>query len=182
MNVLGTVLLILGAGFMVANSRLLLQYRKFRQRQRGAVLVWPSPKPPYYGTGLAMGVILGGIVFYKLIFTHQQAFGETMMFLYYGYLLPLSRKIGRGFYKDGIWVDSGFIPYAEVGGLSWREGEHSVALVVMSRAKNLARVLPVPVEHYGAARRLLRDKIGEHAIQFAGTGLDLGAHDERDEA
>ncbi len=159
-----------------------LNLRLGDRSQRGAVLVWPSPKPPYYGTGLAMGVILGGIVFYKLIFTHQQAFGETMMFLYYGYLLPLSRKIGRGFYKDGIWVDSGFIPYAEVGGLSWREGEHSVALVVMSRAKNLARVLPVPVEHYGAARRLLRDELGEHAIQFAGTGLDLGAHDERDEA
>jgi len=34
----------------------------------------------------------------------------------------------------------------------------------------------------GAARRLLRDKISEHAIHFTGTGLDLGAHDERDEA
>ena len=42
--------------------------------------------------------------------------------------------------------------------------------------------LAVPVEHYGAARRLLRDKIGEHEIHFFGTGLDLGAHDERDEA
>jgi hypothetical protein len=53
---------------------------------------------------------------------------------------------------------------------------------VISRLKNLARVLPVPIEHYGAARRVLRDKIGEHAIHFTGTGLDLGSHDERDEA
>ena len=37
-----------------------------------------------------------------------------------------------------------------------------------------------PAEHYGAARRLLRDKIKQHDIQFAGTGLDLGQHDERD--
>lgn len=182
MNVLTTVLLALGAGFMVANTRLLLGYLRFRQRKRSAVLTWPSPKPPYYGTALALGVLLGLIVFYKLVFTHQQAFGETMMFLYYGYLLPLSRRIGRGFYRDGIWADSGFIPYDQVGGISWREGEHSVALVVISRVKSLARVLPVPIEHYGAARRLLRDKIGEHAIQFTGTGLDLGGHDERDDA
>jgi len=181
-NVLASVLLVLGAGFLVANARLLLEYLRFRKRRKAAVLVWPSPKPPYYGTGLAIGVVLGAIVFYKLVFTHQPAFGETMMFVYYGYLVPLSRRIGRGFYQDGIWLEAGFIPYNEVGGISWREGEHSVALVVISRLKNLARVLPVPIEHYGAARRVLRDKIGEHAIHFTGTGLDLGAHDERDEA
>jgi len=180
--VLASVLLVLGAGFLVANARLLLEYLRFRKRRKAAVLVWPSPKPPYYGTGLAIGVVLGAIVFYKLVFTHQPAFGETMMFVYYGYLVPLSRRIGRGFYQDGIWLEAGFIPYNEVGGISWREGEHSVALVVISRLKNLARVLPVPIEHYGAARRVLRDKIGEHAIHFTGTGLDLGAHDERDEA
>ena len=32
------------------------------------------------------------------------------------------------------------------------------------------------------SRRVLRDKIGEHASHFSGTGLDLGEHDERDEA
>jgi hypothetical protein len=181
-NVLTTALFVLGAGFLVANVRLLIEHVRFRRRRGGALLTWPSPKPAYYGTGMALGVVLGVIVFYKLVFTHQQAFGETMMFIYYGYLLPLSRRIGRGFYRDGIWVEGGFIPYPEVGGLSWREGEHSVALVIISRLKSLARVLPVPVEHYGAARRLLRDKIGEHAIHFTGTGLDLGEHDERDEA
>jgi len=53
---------------------------------------------------------------------------------------------------------------------------------VISRLRNLARHLTVPGDKYGAARRLLRDKIGEHTIHFTGTGLDLGAHDERDEA
>ena len=37
-----------------------------------------------------------------------------------------------------------------------------MTLIVISRLRNLARRLAVPVEHYGAARRLLRDKIGEH--------------------
>ena len=58
----------------------------------------------------------------------------------------------------------------------------AVSLIVISRLRNLARRLAVPLEHYGAARRLLRDKIGEHQIHFFGTGLDLGVHDERDEA
>jgi len=176
------ILLVLGAGFLVANARLLIEYVRYLRRRHAALLTWKGPKPPYYGMTLAMGVVLGVIVFYKVIISGQQAFGEIMMFLYYAYLLPLSLNIGRGFYEDGIWADSTFIPYNEVGGISWREGEHSVSLVVISRLRNLARRLAVPTEHYGAARRLLRDKIGEHEIHFSGTGLDLGAHDERDEA
>lgn len=181
-NVVTSVLTVLGLGFLVANLRLVQQYFRFRQRQRQALLTWPSPKPPHYGLALGIGVVLGFIVFYKLVLSHQPAFGESMMFLYYAYLLPLSRRIGRGFYHDGVWSDTGFIRYDDVGGITWREGKHSVALVISSRVKNLARVLPIPVEHYGAARRLLRDKIGEHAIQLSGTGLDLGTHDERDDA
>ena len=182
MNVLTGTLLLLGAGFLVANTRLLLEYVRFMRRRRDALLIWSSPTPAYDGMSLGLGVVLGVLVFYKLVFTGQQAFGEIMMFLYYGYLVPLNRRIRRGFYEDGIWADSVFIPYNEVGGISWRESEHAVSLVVISRLRNLARRLAVPLEHYGAARRLLRDKIGDHEIHFSGTGLDLGAHDERDEA
>jgi len=175
-------LLLLGAGFLVANARLLLEYRLFMRRRRSALLTWPSPKPAYYGLSLGIGVMLGFLVFYKLAVIARQAFGETMMFVYYGYLTPLSRRIRRGFYDEGIWTDTAFVPYHEIGGLSWREGEHEVTLIVISRLRNLARRLIVPGFKSGEARRLLRDKIGEHAIHFMGTGLDLGAHDERDEA
>jgi hypothetical protein len=175
-------LLALGGGFLVANALLVLDYWRFRKRRPSALLVWRARQPPYYGLGLGMAVVLGVVIFYKIVVSGQQAFGETMMFMYYGYLIPLSRRIRRGFYADGIWSDSGFIPYNEVGGLSWREGEHSVSLIVISRLRNLARRLAVPPEHYGAARRLLRDKIGDHEIHFAGVGLDLDAHDERDNA
>ena len=160
----------------------ILEYVRFLRKRRSAVLIWPSPRPPYYGLALAIGVTTGLLALFKVVVSHQQAFGETMMCLYYGYLMPLSRRIGRGFYEDGIWADTSFIPYNEVGGISWREGEHSVSLVLISRLRNLARRLAVPPEHYGAARRLLRDKIGGHEIHFSGTGLDLGARDERDEA
>jgi hypothetical protein len=177
---LNVTLVLLGVGFLIANARLVSEYLRFRQRRRSAVLVWPSPTPPYYGMTLGIGVLLGFLVFYKIIVLRQYPFGEIMMFVYYAYLMPLSRRIGRGFYEDGIWADTSFIPYQEVGGISWREGEHQITLIVISRLRNLARRLIVPGDKYGAARRLLRDKIGEHAIQFAGTGLDLGRSDERD--
>ena len=181
-SILTGILLLLGAGFLVANAKLVSDYSRFLKRKRGALLTWPSPKPPYYGVALGIGVVLGLLVFYKIVILRTQAFGETMMFVYYAYLMPLSRRISRGFYEDGIWADSSFIPYNEVGGISWREGEHQATLIVISRLRNLARRLIVPGDKYGAARRLLRDKIGEHEIHFTGTGLDLGLHDERDEA
>ena len=43
------------------------------------------------------------------------------------------------------------------------------------------RAWSCPHPYYGAARRLLRDKIAAHDIHFTGKTLDLGAHDERDD-
>jgi hypothetical protein len=181
-DVLTGTLYVLGGGFLIANLKLAYDYLTFLKRRRTALLIWRAPNPPQYRFMLVLGVALGLLVFAKLVFIHRQAFGETMMFAYYAYFFPMSRNIRRGFYADGIWAESDFIPYQEVGGISWRESEDQVTLVIISRLRNLARRLNVPGDKYGAARRLLRDKIGEHAIHFGGTGLDLGAHDERDEA
>src|SRR5262249_56461703 len=136
-------------------------------------------KPPQYTFAIGLGVALGLLVLAKLVFLHRQAFGESMMFLYYAYFFPMSLTIGRGFYEDGIWAETTFIPYNEVGGISWGEGEHQVPLIAISRLRNLARRLTVPGDKYWAARRLLRDKIGEHAIHFTRTGLDLARTDVR---
>jgi hypothetical protein len=178
--VFNVVLIGLGAGFLVANARVLVDYVTFLRRRSRALLVWPSPRPPYWGTKLAIGIVLGLLVVYKVVRLRQQAFGETMMFLYYAYLVPVSQRIARGFYEDGIWADSSFIAYNEVGGISWREGDGRITLIVISRLRGLARRLAVPLEHYGAVRRLLRDKIAAHDIHFTGTGLDLGDRDERE--
>jgi hypothetical protein len=181
-DLLAGVLVVLGVGFLAANLKLAYDYVRYLRLKGSALLTWRSPKPPQYAFALGLGVALGLLVFAKLVLLHRQAFGESMMFLYYAYFFPLSLTIGRGFYEDGIWAETTFIPYNEVGGISWREGEHHATLIVISRLRNLARKLPVPGDKYGAARRLLRDKIGEHAIHFTGTGLDLGERDERDEA
>ena len=182
MDLLAGVLVVLGVGFLAANLKLAYDYVRYLRLKGSALLTWRSPKPPQYAFALGLGVALGLLVFAKLVLLHRQAFGESMMFLYYAYFFPLSLTIGRGFYEDGIWAETTFIPYNVVGGISWREGEHQVTLIVISRLRSLARRLIVPGDKYGAARRLLRDKIGEHAIHFTGTGLDLGERDERDEA
>ena len=155
------------------------------------MLTWRGPQPRYYGLQLALGVVLGGLLAYHIINVMRtapqlrgrfapQLFGISMMFVYYGYLVPLTRRIGRGFYADGIWSETGFVPYWRIGAVSWREGEE-VALVIVSRLRNLARRLVVPGAHYGAARRLLREKIAAHDIQLIHTGLELGAHDAIDD-
>jgi xanthosine utilization system XapX-like protein len=177
------ILLLLGVGFLVANVRAGVDALWFLRRRSSALLTWRGPKPRYYGLQLALGVILGFLLVYDLLILKRpapQLFGIGMMFLYYGYLVPLSRRIGRGFYADGIWSENGFVPYWKIGAVSWREGEE-IALVIVSRLRNLARRLVVPGIHYAAARRLLRDKIAAHDIQLLHTGLELGVRDERDD-
>ena len=177
------ILLLLGVGFLVANIRIGVDALRFLRRRSSAVLTWRGPRPRYYGLQLALGVVLGVLLLYDLFVLHRpapQIFGISMMFVYYGYLVPLSRRFGRGFYGDGIWSETGFVPYWKIGAVSWREGEE-IALVIVSRLRNLARRLVVPSMHYAAARRLLRDKIAAHDIQLMHTGLELGAHDERDD-
>jgi len=180
-DLLTGILVVLGVGFLVANAKLAYDYVLYLRRRRGALLTWRTPRPPQFVFAIGIGVALGLVVAAKLAL-HWKPSGESMMCLYYAVFSPLSLTIARGFYEDGIWAETTFIPYNEVGGISWREGEHEVTLIVISRLRNLARRLVVPGDKYGAARRLLRDKIGEHAIHFTGTGLDLGEHDERDEA
>ena len=104
-----------------------------------------------------------------------------MMFVYYGYLVPLRRRIGRGFYRDGIWAETGFLPYWKIDGLRWKEGADELTLVAIDRVRRMARLLVVPQPLYGAARRILRDRLASHEIHFADKALELGEHDARDD-
>lgn len=177
------ILTLLGIGFLAANLRILAQFLQFRRLRASALLTWPGRKPPLYGMLIALGVVLGALVVIKIGIQRRppfDAFGEAMMCLYYGYVLPASLRIGRGFYGAGIWCETGFVPYAKIGGLRWRE-EGRPTLVLIDRVRQLARTLVVPEAHYAEVRRLLRDRIAAHEIHFGGEGLDLGAHDERED-
>src|SRR5690349_15925379 len=113
-EVLSLVLLVLGFGFLAANLRLTAELVRYFRLRSSALLVWPGKRPPFYGLVLTLGVVLGVLVFVRIVIQNsppRAVFGEGMMFVYYGYAVPLSRRIGRGFYRDGIWSESGFVPY-----------------------------------------------------------------------
>jgi hypothetical protein len=155
---------------------------RFRLRTTSALLVWENPKPRYYGFALALGAVLGMLVAVKIFILGRspgQLFGEVMMLLYYGYAFPLSTRIARGFYRDGVWSDSGFMPWRQISAVSWKE-EGGVTLVLISHFRSIAKRLAVPGPLYGQARRVLRDKIKAHDIHIGGTGLDLGSRDDSD--
>ncbi len=177
------VLLGLGGGFLAANVRVLVQLARYRRLRPTAELTWPGRAPPFYPMMLAFGAILAALVVLKVGIHRRppyEAFGESMMSLYYVFALPSSLRIGRGVYADGLWTESGFVPFARIGGLRWREGRPPT-LVILDRARPVARRLVVPQGHFGEVRRLLRDKIAAHAIRFVDKSLDLGAHDARDD-
>ena len=179
-GVLRQALLALGLLFVVVNVRVGWQIATWWRKRARAVLVWPSPKPPFYAINLAIGVMLGLLLFVSAYLLRPTAslFGIGMMFVYYGYMLPLSTRIRRGLYADGVWTDSGFMRYAEIGGLTWKGSD---TLVLASRQKTLARRLQVPGVHLGEVRQYLREKIGQHDIEFdAGPGIHLGSRDTRE--
>jgi hypothetical protein len=199
-EVLAQILFALGAGFLIANVLKAREILRWLRRRRTAILVWPGRKPPYYGLMLGIAMMLGLLLIIRgylvgLQFVDvkgwayvrgwlpafaERAFGELMMFVYYGYMLPLSTRIARGLYADGVWTDTGFMTYGQIGGISWRDGDPPV-LVVISRIKMLAHRLEVPGPFLGEVRRLLRDKISSHAIEMdSGPGLHLGERDARD--
>jgi hypothetical protein len=188
------ILLVLGVGFLIANVRLGIELAQWFRRRAAVLVAWPARKPPFFGLSLAIGVMLGLLILLKAYLTSRQvstltawlplfgksAFGELMMFVYFGYMLPLSTRITRGLYTEGIWTDTSFMGYEQIGGISWREGE-TPTLIIISREKAVARRLEVPSRFLGEVRRVLRDKISSHAIEMdEGPGLHLGARDARD--
>ena len=179
-GVMRQILLALGVLFVIVNVRVGWQVISWWRRRKRAVVVWPSPKPPFYAINLAIGVLLGVLLFVSAYLLRPTAslFGIAMMFVYYGYLLPLSTRIKRGLYEEGVWTDSGFMRYADIGGLTWKGSD---TLVMASRQKTMARRLSVPGVHLGEVRHFLREKIGAHDIEFdAGRGIHLGSRDTRE--
>ena len=187
---LGYTMLALGVLFLCVDLRVGYDLARWLVRRRATLIVWPSPRPPYYGLNLAIGVMLGALLFANVylafafersVLPHPEAsiFGVLMMFLYYGYLLPLSTRIQRGLYQDGIWTDSGFMRYTDIGGLSWKDGQWPT-LVLASRRRTMARRLTVPGTAVGEVRHVLREKIAEHSIEFDGPGIHLGSRDTRE--
>jgi hypothetical protein len=180
-GLLPQILFLFGIGFLVANLKVVADLVRFQVRKSSALLIWKTPKPRYYNFSLMLAGILGCLLAAKIVQRRpaDQWFGEAMMLLYYGYALPLSTRIARGFYRDGVWSDGGFMRWAQISAVTWKE-DGGVTLILISRLRRLARRLQVPGDLYGEARRVLRDKVKTQDLSFGGSGLGLGTRDESD--
>ncbi len=96
------VLLVLGAASWSPTSGSLVQFLRFLRLRSRRVLTWPGPKhPPSYGLFLVHGRHARPRAPHRsMLPAHslgvrtrsRHVFGEAMMFLYYGYLVPLQRR------------------------------------------------------------------------------------------
>jgi hypothetical protein len=175
------LLLLFGVGFLVANLKVGLELLRYHRAKRSALLVWVRPKPRYYAMSLLIGVILGLLLAAEILLKRPlySLFGEAMMFIYYICLFPLATRIARGFYQEGVWSDTGFMPWSQISAVSWRD-EGAVTLMLISHGKSIARRLEVPGSQYGEARRVLLDRVKAHDIHIGGAGLNLGTREDRD--
>src|SRR3954466_6709559 len=182
-ELLQRLLFLFGIGFFAANVKVGTDLLRYQRRKRAALLIWQNPKPRYYQFSLTLGVILVCLFAFKLFVQHRQMqtlLGEAMMSVYYVFALPLSTRIARGFYEDGVWSDTGFMRWNQISAVSWKEEGGVTLLILISHLKSIARHLQVPGPLYGQARPLLRDKVQAHDIHIGGTGLNLGTRDETD--
>jgi hypothetical protein len=182
-ELLQRLLFFFGVGFFVANVKVGADLVRYQRRKRSALLIWQNPKPRYYHFSLMLGVVLVCLFGFKLFVQHrelQTLLGEAMMSVYYVFAVPLSSRIARGFYQEGIWADTGFMRWNQISAVSWKEEGGITLLILISHLKSIARHLQVPGDVYGQARRLLRDKVQAHDIHIGGAGLDLGSRDEAD--
>jgi len=94
------------------------------------------------------------------------------LFAWDGLVVPLTLRIHRGLYQEGVWADTRFLPYGKIGRMAFVE-RPEIVLVLVPRSGSRALRLPVPASEYGAVRRVLEDKIRERAVNMEQAILGL---------
>lgn len=160
-TVLTVALLSVGVYFSVLMVRGLAGYFRFRRVRPTALLTWPVKRPANLGMLVGLGVVAAAVTVLNGL-VHRPAHhivSQAVMSLYFILMVPLSARIHLGFYRDGVWADDGFLPYARIGRLAFRETPEIVLLLLpRGRSSGLFR-LPVPPDEYAAVRKVLEEKI-----------------------
>lgn len=165
-TMLTIVLGALGVYFSVLDGRGLLRYAQFRRVRRTAVLTWPIVHPRSFALQVGLGIVSGGVAVLNgyLDRPAHHVFSQAVMALYFILIVPLSARIHLGLYRDGVWADAGFLPYAQIGRMAFRETP-DIVLFLLPRGRSRPLRLPVPPGEYGAVRKLLEEKKREGAVQ-----------------
>jgi len=173
-TVLSVVLLGLGIYFSVLLFRGLWGYLLFLRMRPTALLTWPVPRPAQFPFLLALGVVAAGVTalngYLNRPFHH--VLSQALMAAYFILMVPLCQRIRLGFYRDGVWADSGFLPYANIGRIAFRETPE-IVLILLPRGRSRSFRLPVPPEEYGAVRKVLEEKIRARVVNVEAGILGL---------
>jgi hypothetical protein len=166
---LTVVLVGIGVYFSVLLARDLAGYLRFRRMRTTAILTWPVRRPVGYALALGAVSLAVAILNTSLHRPFLHLYGQYATAAYFILMVPLSARIRPGLYRDGVWADRGFLPYARIGRMAFREGPE-IVLVLLQRGAARAFRLPVPPEEYGALRKVLEEKIRERVVNVE-TGI-----------
>jgi hypothetical protein len=159
------VLLALGVYFSVLVARSLSGYLLFRRIRSTALVTWSARAPAHFPFLLALGLVSAGVAVLNS-YLHRpfhHVYSQGVMAVYFMLFVPLTARIQRGFYRDGVWADAGFVPYGKIGRMAFVERPEIVLVMVPRRGSGAFR-LSVPPAEYGAVRKVLEDKIRERAV------------------
>ncbi len=159
-------LVAMGVYFLVQLVRGLAGYLRYLRVSATAELTWPTPRPAQLPWLFALGV-LGAVT--AAVSARQQrplyhVAGLALMAVYFLGLVPLTRRIRLGLYRDGIWAHRGFLPWTEVSRIAFVESPQ-IVLLLQSR-QGAAFKLPVPPDEYGAVRKRIEEKTRSGELQL----------------
>ena len=171
---LTVVLAGLGLYFLVLVIRALAGYLRFVRLRATAVLTWPVRRPAHFPLLLGLGVLALGVAVLngRMNRPLHHVASQVLIAVYFILVVPLATRIRLGLYRDGVWADAGFLPYAEIARMAFVEG-HEVVLVMLARGRGSAFRLPLPAGEYGAVRKVIEEKIRSRALTVDSAILGL---------
>jgi hypothetical protein len=171
---LSAVLLGLGVYFSVLLIRGMRGYLLFRKVRPTALLTWPVPPSGQLPFLLALGVVATGVTALNAYLGRplHHVLSQALMAAYFVGMVPLCQRIRLGFYREGVWADTGFLPYANIGRIAFRETPE-IVLILLPRGRSGSFRLPVPPEEYGAVRKVLEEKIRARVVNMEAGILGL---------
>jgi hypothetical protein len=167
-------LLGLGLYFAVQLARGLSGYFRYLRVAGTAVVTWPVRRPAQLPWLVALGVLGAATAAFNAWARRplHHVVGLALMAVYFLGLVPLTRRIRLGVYRDGVWAHRGFIRWEDVARIAFVETPEIVVLL-QTRRSGASYKLPVPGEEYGTVRKVLEEKAraGELHLEPALLGL-----------
>jgi hypothetical protein len=149
----------MGLYFAVLIARGAVTYVRFRRVRKTALVAWRVPRPHNFGLLLSLGGILAFVTLLNGYMARPWAHVASLALMasYFIVMVPLSTLIEWGCYADGVWADAGFLRYADIRQMAFREVGAIVLVLLPRRGSGPFRML-VPPSEYGAVRRIFEEK------------------------